>query len=68
MDNADAASLAQQAFEGERRRAWPEPERRADGGIQCHACGDTIPEARRRAMPGCKHCVDCQEIFDRRRG
>jgi len=32
----------------------------------CIDCGVDIPEARRRAVPGCQRCVDCQEEFERR--
>ncbi len=28
---------------------------------ECLECGEPIPEDRRRAMPGCKFCVFCQE-------
>lgn len=38
-----------------------------DGSItymQCLECGDDIPEARRKAMPGCKYCVACQQYHD----
>ena len=31
---------------------------------ECEDCGDTIPEARRQAMPGVRRCVACQEEFD----
>ena len=30
----------------------------------CVACGEEIPEARRRAMPGAKTCVSCQAERD----
>ena len=30
----------------------------------CIDCGASIPEARRRAVPGVKRCVDCQEDFE----
>jgi phage/conjugal plasmid C-4 type zinc finger TraR family protein len=26
----------------------------------CHDCGDLIPEARMRAIPGVKRCIHCQ--------
>lgn len=29
-------------------------------------CGVRIPEARRRAMPGVQHCVECQALIERR--
>lgn len=30
------------------------------GTINCVDCGDPIPEARRKALPGVRHCVDCK--------
>ena len=32
----------------------------------CEACGDDIPQARRVAVPGCKLCIDCQQLRERR--
>ena len=32
----------------------------------CAECGDEIPEARQRAIPGVKLCVDCQSGRDSR--
>lgn len=37
----------------------------------CLECGDEIPAARREALPGCAHCVSCQqdlELTKRTRG
>jgi phage/conjugal plasmid C-4 type zinc finger TraR family protein len=33
---------------------------------ECAECGETIPEARRAALPGVKLCVDCQGARDAR--
>lgn len=33
------------------------------GTLVCLTCGGPIPEARRLAMPGCTHCVECQADF-----
>lgn len=30
----------------------------------CAECGEPIPEARRRAVPGVKLCIDCQQTRD----
>ena len=30
----------------------------------CEDCGEPIPEARRRALPGATRCVPCQEAED----
>ncbi|GAB0112919.1 DksA/TraR family C4-type zinc finger protein [Acidisoma sp. C75] len=32
----------------------------------CVECGEPIPEARRQAVPGVRHCVACQAELDRR--
>ena len=31
---------------------------------ECEECGEPIPEARRRAVPGVACCVSCQEARD----
>jgi phage/conjugal plasmid C-4 type zinc finger TraR family protein len=37
-----------------------------DGSDECVECGDDIPEARRRALPGVGTCVACQAARDRK--
>lgn len=32
----------------------------------CDACGEEIPEARQKAIQGCKTCIDCQTLAERR--
>lgn len=32
----------------------------------CEECGETIPEARRKALPGVQYCVRCQQKRDQR--
>lgn len=34
---------------------------------ECESCGEVIPQARRLAVPGCQHCVDCQSLREVRR-
>ena len=34
------------------------------GLVHCEECGKKIPEARRKAVPGVRLCVDCQEAHD----
>jgi len=31
---------------------------------ECQDCGIEIPEARRKAVPGCTRCVPCQEVAE----
>lgn len=33
-------------------------------GVACRECGDQISLARRRAIPGCKRCEECQRDFE----
>ncbi len=38
------------------------------GLTHCEECGASIPVARRKAMPGARLCVSCQEALDREQG
>ena len=38
-----------------------------EGETHCIECGEEIPPARRRAMPGARTCVACQSERDRQR-
>jgi phage/conjugal plasmid C-4 type zinc finger TraR family protein len=37
---------------------------RGESARECAGCGETIPEARRKAVPGVTLCVGCQETAD----
>ncbi|OXS14005.1 hypothetical protein CGX12_16625 [Zobellella denitrificans] len=37
-----------------------------DSRADCLECGESIPEARRVALPGVALCVDCQELLEKR--
>jgi len=39
--------------------------RQGPGLAQCEECGAAIPEARRKAVPGVRLCVACQEALDK---
>jgi phage/conjugal plasmid C-4 type zinc finger TraR family protein len=39
---------------------------RGAGLRDCEECGAVIPEARRRAVPGVRLCIDCQATCDER--
>ena len=41
---------------------------RGDGLEECEECGTAIPEARRKAVPGVRRCVACQEAEDLEQG
>ena len=36
-----------------------------EGSTHCEECEEVIPEARRKAMPGVRLCVSCQEEFEK---
>ncbi len=55
-----ADALVEQA-----RRAGLAGKTAADSAAFCEDCGDAIPAARRRAVPGCLLCVDCQGAHER---
>ena len=38
---------------------------RGSSRTHCEACDAKIPEARRKAVPGVRLCIDCQEAHDR---
>jgi len=35
-----------------------------EGATHCDECGEPIPEARRKALPGARTCVQCQSGRD----
>lgn len=37
-------------------------DRNAESETHCKACGDALPEKRRKAIPGCKLCACCKGI------
>jgi phage/conjugal plasmid C-4 type zinc finger TraR family protein len=37
---------------------------RGESLSECEECGENIPEARRKAVPGVRLCVNCQEAND----
>ncbi len=36
-----------------------------ESACECTECGEPIPEARRRALPGVQLCIACQEKADK---
>jgi phage/conjugal plasmid C-4 type zinc finger TraR family protein len=35
-----------------------------EGSTHCEECGEDIPEARRKALPGVRTCIACQSARD----
>lgn len=66
-DNADIAS-EREAKAWQRWREQRDAMSTGKTAAECDECGGTIPEGRRRAVPGCRLCVDCQQsLSDRQR-
>lgn len=63
--------LLRVALEQQRRKAAgvnaPAVDWRVMSAEECEApdCGEPIPERRRRAVPGVRLCIECQERFER---
>jgi phage/conjugal plasmid C-4 type zinc finger TraR family protein len=38
---------------------------KGEGLADCEECGEPIPKARRRALPGARTCVACQSLRDK---
>ncbi|GAB6191138.1 TraR/DksA C4-type zinc finger protein [Desulfocastanea catecholica] len=71
---ADQFDRAQELDARYRQQALADQARRSARSevtrTHCLDCGDAIPEARRKARPGCIRCITCAEMFeaDNRRG
>jgi len=67
MDDADVAARNTEQMEIllRKEREWkalnPIP-----SALICEECGEEIPEGRRKAQPGCRFCVDCQDQLERK--
>jgi phage/conjugal plasmid C-4 type zinc finger TraR family protein len=63
----DEADLAQQSSDFHLNLALQKHRGRSNSGelsSHCDDCGDKIPAARRRALPGCRRCVGCQQAAE----
>ncbi|NMT65145.1 DksA/TraR family C4-type zinc finger protein [Marinobacter orientalis] len=38
-----------------------------ESATECEECGRPIPEARRKAIPGVRLCVECQSAFEKQK-
>lgn len=63
---SDAIDMAQRRAEEELARNLQRVTARAvhPSASFCEECGDPIPEARRRAVPGVLCCITCQEVLE----
>lgn len=70
MDDVDRATQRIEEISSDAlaklRRQMPQGE--SARFCQADGCGERIPAARRRALPGVQHCVDCAQDAEYRRG
>ena len=60
-DIADRASRVEAEFlEAALQRQRQRCASPQESALECQCCGEPIPDARRRAVPGVQTCVDCQ--------
>ena len=71
MDDADRAEVLNSVFLKEQIRKArgaleAGPAFQVEQGARfCLECGEKIPKARLRAMPGCQLCMECQQELER---
>lgn len=63
---ADSMDLVQQRVQEELARNLAMATYRPSGASEffCLSCGEEIPEARRRTLPGVELCVTCKEVSE----
>lgn len=63
---ADSMDMVQQCVQEELARNLANATHRPAGASEffCLSCGETIPELRRRALPGVSLCVTCKEVSE----
>ncbi|MCA8058119.1 TraR/DksA C4-type zinc finger protein [Burkholderia cepacia] len=73
MDDFDHASEMEEQYRAFAIAAARRPAHQAAESAafcQNEACGEPIPDERRRAVPGCRFCIECQarreQVINRR--
>lgn len=66
MDEADIAQRNNELYERMALQAHAAARPSGLAARTCEECDAPIPEARRRAAPGCTRCITCQEQFERK--
>lgn len=66
MDEADIAQRNNELYERMAMQAHAASRPRGEAATECGECDAPIPEARRKAAPGCTRCIRCQEQYERR--
>ncbi|WP_321532281.1 TraR/DksA C4-type zinc finger protein [uncultured Desulfuromonas sp.] len=65
MDDIDRAQRINEQLQADALFAHQRKTQAAtESRTHCIDCEEPIPAARRKAIPGCKRCRDCQEIYE----
>jgi len=67
MDQFDTAQKLDALYLGHALRAAMPASAEGQEQAVCIDCGEEIPEKRRRAVPGCTRCLDCQQLYEKER-
>lgn len=59
VDEADISSEVEEIARRASLEAMMRKATTAESLTECEECGEIIPEARRKAVAGCKRCIDC---------
>lgn len=64
MDEIDRAQSVNEQLQADALGAWKRRQPSGQSRSFCIDCDEPIPDARRRAVPGCCRCIDCQRAFE----
>jgi len=62
---AQISNLQMNAFAVDGVRKQLEEQRKRPSAEECQECGEGIPKARQKAIPGVQLCIYCQERLER---
>lgn len=63
-DEIDRANALNDDFQAAALRAARRRLAAGESLTECIDCEEPIPEARRRAVPGCRRCIQCQRSHE----
>lgn len=63
-DDIDRAQSINEQFQADALAAHQRQARQEEAADDCIDCGESIPAARKAAMPGCRRCIECQTMHE----
>ncbi|WP_027714911.1 TraR/DksA family transcriptional regulator [Desulfuromonas sp. TF] len=64
MDDIDRAQGINEQLQADALEAHSRRRTVGESLTECEDCEEEIPAARRKAVPGCTRCIDCQRKFE----